>query len=146
MRTCLLLVVPLILLGCGSSPYAVMTEDYRQALSSEELGKSVFFVSFRMDFVCLKPGEILGEDIFKREVKKTITVDTDSAGRVLASGPQWLSVGFNGGVVLTFRWDPVSRSYVTPGWGTVTIQNERYDIKQGVLTGGNVQLLVKKPL
>jgi hypothetical protein len=136
--------VLLLLSGCAASEFAEMTEEYRQALSSEELANTAFFLSSRMDFVGLKPGEIVGEDIFKREVKKTIIVDTDSAGRVLASGPQWLTVGFNGGVVLTFRWDPVSQRYLTPGWGTVTIQNDRFDIKQGVLTGGYVQLLVRK--
>jgi hypothetical protein len=144
MRPHFLFLVPLLLFGCGASQYTTMTEDYREALSTEELSNTAFFVSTRMDFVCLKPGEIVGEDIFKREVKKTILVDPDSAGRVIASGPQWLTVGFNGGVVLTFRWDPMSQAYLTPGWGTVTIQNERFDIKQGVLTGGYVQLLVRK--
>jgi hypothetical protein len=121
-----------------------MTEDYRQALTPEELGKIDFFVGSRMDFVSLKPGEIVGEDIFKREVKKTIILDTDTPGRLMTSGPGWLTVEFHQGVILTFRWDPVSEKYLTPGWGTVTIQNERFDIKQGVLTGGYVGLQVKK--
>ena len=144
MRPQFMSLVLLLLSGCAASEFAEMTEEYRQALSSEELTNTVFFLSSRMDFVCLKPGEIVGEDIFRREVKKTIIVDTDSAGRVIASGPQWLTVGFNGGVVITFRWDPVSQLYLTPGWGTVTIQNDRFDIKQGVLTGGYVRLLVRK--
>ncbi len=121
-----------------------MTEDYRQALSPEELGKAAFYVGTRMDFVSLKPGEIVGEDIFKHEVKKTITVDTDTPGKLIASGPQWLRIEFDSGALLTFRWDPVSEEYLTPGWGTVTIQNERFDIKRGVLASEYVVLRVAK--
>jgi len=121
-----------------------MTEDYRQALSSEELGSASFFVAYRLDFVSLKKGEMVGEDVFRHEVKRTLIVDTDSPGRVVASGPQWLTLEFNEGVMLTFRWDPISEKYLTPGWGTVTVQNERFDIRQGVLSGGYVELLVRK--
>src|SRR5512143_3564946 len=101
-------------------------------------------MSSRMGCVSVKRGEIVGEDIFKREVKKTYTVATDSPGKLVATGPQWLTVEFGGGVMLTFRWDPVSEKYLTPGWGTVTIQDERFDIKQGILAAGYVELLVMK--
>ncbi len=121
-----------------------MTEDYRQALSPADLARTNFYVSSRMDFVSLKKGEIVGSDIFKREVKRTLTIEPDSPGRLVAAVQQWLNVEFDGGVLLTFRWDPVSERYLTPGWGTVTIQNERFDIKQGVLVGGYIELLVLK--
>jgi hypothetical protein len=144
MRPHFLFLIPLLLFGCGASEYSRMTEDYRQALNADELGRASFFVAYRLDFVSLKKGEIVGDDIFKREVKRTLVVETDSAGRVVASGPQWLTVEFNEGILLTFRWDPISEKYLTPGWGTITIQNERFDIKQGVLSGGYVELLVRK--
>lgn len=144
MRHLILSLMWFLLLGCAGSEYSTMTEDYRQALGPEDLGKTAFFVGTRMDFISLKKGEIVGDDIFKREVKKTITVDKDSPGKLVASGPQWLTVEFNAGVMLTFRWDPVSEEYVTPAWGTVTIQNERFDIKQGILSTRYVELLVVK--
>ncbi len=134
----------LFLAGCGGTKYSTMTEDYRQALGPEDLARTNFYVSNRVEFVSLKKGEIVGDDIFKREVKKTITIEPDSPGRLVASGQGWLNVEFEGRVTLTFRWDPVSERYLTPGWGTMTIQNERFDIKQGVLTGGYIELLVVK--
>lgn len=121
-----------------------MTEDYRQALGPEELAKMNFYINTRVDFVSLKKGEIVGTDIFKREVKRTITIEPDSPGRLVAAGQGWMNVEFDSGVMLTFRWDPVSERYLTPGWGTVTIQNERFDLKQGVLSGGYLELLVVK--
>ncbi len=144
MRHAFLFLIALLLTGCAGSDYSRMTEDYRQALSLEELNKTSFYLSARMDFVSLKKGEIVGEDIFKREVKRTITVEKDTPGRLVTSGPQWLTIEFDGGVLLTFRWDPVSEKYTTPSWGTVTIQNERFDIKQGVMSMGFVELLVAK--
>jgi len=144
MRSYFLFLIPFLLHGCGASEYSTMTEDYRQALSTEELRNLSFHVSTRMDFVALAPGEIVGEDIFRHEVKRMIVIETDTPGSVMASGPQWLTVGFHGGVMLTFRWDPISEKYLTPGWGTVTVQNERFDLKQGVLSGGYVELLVRK--
>jgi hypothetical protein len=144
MRHAILSLLSLLLIGCAGSDYSTMTEDFRHALTPEELSKTDFFVASRMDFVSLKKGEIVGEDIFKREVKKTITLDADTPGRLMTSGPQWLTVEFDQGIILTFRWDPVSEKYLTPGWGTVTIQNERFDIKQGVLSSGSIGLQVRK--
>lgn len=133
-----------IFLGCATSDYSTMTEDYRQALSSQELTSTAFFVATRMDFVSLKAGEIVGEDVFKHEVKKIITVERDTPGKLVAVGARWLTIEFNQGVLLTFRWDPVQEKYLTPSWGTITIQNERFDIRQGVLSGRYVELLVAK--
>lgn len=144
MRHTMLLLTTLFLAGCAGPRYSTMTEDYRQALGPEDLARTNFYVSSKVDFVSLKKGEIVGTDIFKREVKKTITVEPDSPGRLVAAGQGWLNIEFDGGVLLTFQWDPVSERYLAPGWGTVTIQNERFDVKQGVLSGGYIELRVLK--
>ncbi len=144
MRHTLYFLSILFLAGCAGTKYSAMTEDYRQALGPEDLAKMNFYLNTRVDFVSLKKGEIVGTDIFKREVKRTITIEPDSPGRLVTAGQGWMNVEFDGGVLLTFRWDPVSEKYLTPGWGTVTIQNERFDIKQGVLSGGYLELLVLK--
>lgn len=144
MRPLMLFLLFSFFLGCAASDYSSMTEDYRQALSSQELTGAAFFVATRMDFVSLKAGDIVGQDIFKHEVKKTITIERDTPGKLVASGAQWLTIEFNHGVLLTFRWDPVEEKYLTPSWGTITIQNERFDIRQGVLSGRFVELLVAK--
>ena len=109
----------------------------------DELQQTEFHLGAAMEFVSLKKGQIVGEDLFKHEERKTFKIEPATPGKLVASGPNWLSVAFNEGILLTFRADPADGVYKTPGWGTVTIQDERFDVKQGLLAGGSVELLFR---
>jgi len=135
----------MLLIGCGTNEYTRMSEDVRQAMSPEDLRNAELYVAIRMEFVSLQKGEIIGEDLFKYEKKKTLQVLPETPGRVIAAGPGWLNVEFNDGIILVFRFDPSAESYQTPGWGTVTIRGERFDVKQGILAGKYVDLLIRSP-
>ena len=122
-----------------------MSEGLRQAMSPEDLRTADLYVATRMEFVSLQNGEIIGKDIFRYEKKKTLQVLPETPGRVVAAGPGWLTVEFNDGITLAFRRDPSAEVYQTPGWGTITIRGERFDIKQGILAGTFVDLLIRPP-
>jgi hypothetical protein len=132
----------LLLSSCGGSRYLTMTGELRQSLSAAELLRSEFHVNVDVTLVSLEKGEIVGEDILRHEVKHMLTVSTESPGRASALGPGWINVEFHDGIVLSFRWDVDTDQYRTPGWGTVTVRGERFDITQGVLAGKDIALLI----
>jgi len=140
----LFLILALFLSGCTSSNMTKVTKDIRDSFTGSDLDSTGFYVAVPMEFVSLKKGEIVGEDIFKYEKKKTLRIEENTPGHVVASGPDWLSVDFGNGIVLNFRRDLVDNVYKTEGWGTVTIQEERFDIKLGVLAGTYVDLLMPR--
>ena len=143
MNTRPLLVLMFLALGCGSSGFITADFDQLRLLSPQEFGATEFYCSNSMEFVSLRKGEIIGEDIFKREVKRTLTIKDDDPGKVISNGPDWIIVGWENGISLTFTWDPVERRFATPGWGTITVLGERFDIRQGVLAGKMVSLRVR---
>jgi hypothetical protein len=145
MPTKISILFPLILvfIGCGRSDFLTMSESRRVDIRPDELEQIEFHLAVGLDFVSLKKGEIVGEDFFKYEKRKTFRIDSETPGTLAASGPDWLTVAFNDGILLTFRPDPADGEYKTPGWGTLTIQDERFDVKQGVLTGRYVNLLFR---
>jgi hypothetical protein len=132
------------LFGCAASNLTTMNKEIRDSFTGSDLEKKAFYVETAMEFVSLRKGEIIGEDIFKYEKKKTFRVESDTPGHVVASGPEWLAIDFGNGIVLNFRRHATDNVYRTEGWGTVTIQGERFDIKLGVLAGTYVDLLVPR--
>lgn len=142
MKTLLLLPALLILTGCGSTNLISVNQVSLSFLTPEELKATEFYCSASIEFVSLKKGEVVGEDIFKVEKKKTFVIQNDTPGHLVASGPNWLNVEFLQGIVLTFTWDSAEQAYFTPGWGTTTIAGERFDLRQGVLSGRMVKLMM----
>lgn len=143
MNTRLLFTLLLLGAGCGSSGFVTADRDQLQLLSPQEFRETEFYCSTSMEFVSLRKGEIVGEDLFKHEVKKTLAIKEDAPGKVVSSGPEWINVGWENGIVLNFVWDPIERQFVTPGWGTITVVGERFDIRQGVLAGKMVALRIR---
>jgi hypothetical protein len=141
----LVLSLLLLLAGCGSSQFLSADRDRLRLLSPEELHATEFFCSSSVEFVSLRQGEIVGEDIFKHEVKRTLAIGAEEPGKLIDGGPDWITVGWENGVVLNFTWDPVERQFQTPGWGTITVAGERFDLRQGVLAGRMIRLLVRNP-
>jgi hypothetical protein len=138
------LILALFLSGCTSSNMTKVTKDVRESFTGSDLDSAAFYVATPMEFVSLKKGEIIGEDIFKYEKKKTFRIEENTPGRVVTSGPEWLAIDFGNGILLNFRRHAADDVYRTEGWGTVTIQGERFDIKLGVLAGTYVDLVTPR--
>jgi hypothetical protein len=146
MKSILSTLALLLLVGCGSSGLVTLSEDMRRSMGLPELQRSEFHLEVSMQFVSLRKGEIVGEDIFKYEKKKRFSVETETVGKLVDAGPRWVTVEFNDGIRLTFQWNPADDVYRTPGWGTITIQGERFDVQQGVMAGRFVNLLIRPQL
>ncbi len=141
----LLCLLALCLAGCASSNLAQFTEDVRQSFSQSELDSTGFYVSIEMEFVSLKKGQMVGDDaFFKREIKKTYKIDQKTPGKLVKGGDGWLVIQWPDSILLTFVKNTTTGVYQTPGWGTVTIQDERFDINLHVMAGRNVDLVVKR--
>jgi hypothetical protein len=128
--------------GCGSSHLIPFTDSVRMSYTGDELLETAVYVASDMELVSLRKGEIAGDDIFKREVKKVLRIERDTPGRVIRSGPDWVQVQFADSINITFVRNPSNRVYQTPGWGTINIGDERFDINMRVLAGKNIDLLV----
>ncbi len=126
--------------GCGSSG-PVFTEEFRRSLTNEEIRGMRFYVATPMDFRSLRElEEFVDDGPFKRDRHRVIHLAETDPGVVVASGFDWLTIDFNKGFTLTFRHDPTDGGYSMPGWGTITIAGERYDIRVGVLSGERISL------
>jgi hypothetical protein len=144
MKIGFLLILASFLSACTPSNMTRVTKDIRESFTGSDLDSTAFYVAVPMEFVSLKKGEIVGEDIFKYEKKKTFKIEESTPGHVVASGPEWLAIDFGNGIVLNFRRHAADDVYRTEGWGTVTIQEERFDIKLGVLAGTYVDLVMPR--
>jgi hypothetical protein len=141
----LLLSTGLVLGGCASSEFTQFTETVRQSFTGDQLNATEYFVSIEMEFISLQKGEIVGDDVFfKREIKKTHKIAENTPGKKIRAGDGWLTIEWPDSIFLTFARNPSTGVYQTPGWGTVTIQNERFDINLHVMAGRNVDLVVKR--
>jgi hypothetical protein len=138
------LILACFLSACSASNMTRVTKDVRESFTGSDLDSTAFYVAVPMEFVSLKKGEIVGTDIFKYEKKKTFRIEENTPGRVVASGAEWLAIDFGNGIVLKFRRHAADDVYKTEGWGTVTIQDERFDIKLGVLAGTYVDLVMPR--
>jgi hypothetical protein len=137
----------LFLAACGSSNLTLFTEEVRQSFTGNQLQDTEYFVAIEMEFISLKKGEMVGDDpIFRQEFKKTFKIKEDTPGKVVKAGDGWLTVQWPDSIFLTFRKNTSTGVYQTPGWGTVTIQDERFDINMHVMAGRTVDLIVKKYL
>jgi hypothetical protein len=114
------------------------------SFTGNELAESSCYVGADIELVSLRKGEVAGDDIFKREVKKTLRIERDMPGRVIRSGGDWVQVQFADSINITFVRNPSTGVYQTPGWGTINVGDERFDINMRVLAGKNVDLLVGK--
>jgi hypothetical protein len=128
--------------GCGSSNLIPFTDTVRMSYTGNELSETKCYVSADMEFVSLRKGEVEGDDLFKREVKKTLRIDQEMPGQVIRSGSDWVLVQFADSINITFVRNPSTGTYQTPGWGTINVGDERFDINMKALAGKNINLLV----
>lgn len=140
-RSCTFLLLLILLSGCSSS-YVPMTHTQR---SSGDLTNAVFHVSSQIALrslrVLVKPDS---GTPFRSDGHRYLIVSESAPGRLVAQGPDWLAIDFGQGIVLRFEKSG-SDEYRMPGWGTLTVEGERYDVQVGILSGMDVKLLVEPP-
>lgn len=134
----------LLLTGCAAN-FPNLTENYRSRLNERELHTLILHPSTAVEFRSLRTlDSVMEEGRFKRLVQRTLRIDRETPGRVVAQGKEWVSVDFGEGIILTFARRPRDSVYATPGWGTVTIAGERYDIVVGILSGVDIELRIRQ--
>ena len=139
-RKLLFLLLPAaLLIGCGTS-FPPFTEDSRTTI---DLPSAVFHLSSKVDLRSLRVLEPLDtKGPFKNDGHRYLTVTDSDTGRVQAQGAGWIAVDFGRGITLRFeRTD--KGTYAMPGWGTLTVEGERYDVMVGMLSGKEVFLLLE---
>jgi len=139
-RTLLSILLPAaFLLGCASS-FTPFTEDIR---SSANLSTTVFHLSSLVNLRSLRILEPLDDKgPFKNDGHRFLTVAASDSGRIHAQGPGWVAVNFGHGIILRFERS-TDGTYTMPGWGTVTVEGERYDLLLGMLSGKEIRLLLE---
>lgn len=142
---CLCLLPSTILAGCASG-FRSFTENYRSTIGDKDLHTLVLRVSTPIQFKSMRELDPVPEkekNLFSSAGYRYHEVSDTTSGRVIGQGDGWITVDFGGGIVLTFNRRPADGVYAMPGWGTHTIQGERYDIVMGVLSGTDVELGIK---
>jgi len=141
-KAAILLALAALLAGCGTT-YAPFTEDVR---STRTLADCVFHLPIDVDFRSIQVLDpVSGEGPFKPDGRRTIRIRASDNGRAVSQGEDWIAVDFGSGVVLRFQREETKSVYVTPGWGTITIDGNRYDMLIGVISGTYVQLHWEPP-
>lgn len=122
--------------GCASS-YSPFTQDVR---TSSNVDACVFHVGTEIVLRSVRLLEPLQEGPFKNDGRRYYTIRTEDSGKAVAQGEDWIAVDFGRGIVLQFQRNAADGKYGMPGWGTITIAEDRYDIEVGVLSGRTVYL------
>lgn len=131
----------LLLAGC-STAFAPFTDDVR---SSHDPATLLFHLSANLELKSIKllePLDTVGP--FKNDGHRYLRIAATDTGRAVAQGDGWLAVDFGRGVLLRFERRGDGSGYVMPGWGTLTVEGERYDIQVGVMSGNEIRLLWEK--
>lgn len=135
----------LFITGCATQ-LQPLTENYRTRIGEQDVRSLTLLLSYPMVFKSVRELDPVPEaekHIFSQTGYRYIKVSDTSRGRVVAQGEGWLSVDFGRGIVLTFNRRDRDGVYATPGWGTYTIEGERYDIVVGILSGADIELRIK---
>lgn len=124
--------------GCASS-YPPFTESLR---TTTDLKSTRFYVGTTVEFRSVRQLDKVDEQgPFRQDGRRYLRIEKADPGRAVAQGEDWIAVDFGKGIVLTFTRTSPSGAYRTRGWGTYTIEGERYDMMVGVLSGSDIPLL-----
>lgn len=131
------LAITVLFAGCGIT-YAPFTEDVR---ATRTLAECVFHLPIDVEFRSIQVLDtVSGEGPFKPDGRRTIHILASDSGKAVSHGEDWITVDFGSGVVLRFQRAGSKNVYITPGWGTITIDGDRYDMRIGVISGTYIQL------
>lgn len=140
-----LLMTTALLTGCGVS-FSPFTQQTR---TTQTLDECVFHIGVDVEFRSMRVIEQLDTaGLFRNDGRRYMLLTKADPGKAIAQGEDWISVDFGRGIVLDFRRTEPEGVYMMPGWGTVNIGEERYDVQVGVLSGSAIRLLwepLKKP-
>jgi len=134
----MLVLTATVLTGCGTS-FHPFTRDVRAARTLDE---TLFHVSADIEFRSLRMLDTPDTVGFfkKNDGHRYVLLTREVPGKAVAHGENWVTVDFGRNIILTFQQSGQEALYVMPGWGTITIGGERYDIQVGVLSGSAIQL------
>lgn len=130
----------ILLTGCATT-LPTFTEGVRQTVQADGLQTLVLHVATAMEFRSLRELDPSNEEgPFKKDAHRYLKLALTDSGKVVEGGNGWIRVDFGRKILLTFNSRGSDSVYTTRGWGTVTIEGERYDIVVGVLSGYDVAL------
>jgi hypothetical protein len=138
----LLLISFVVLSGCASR-FPSLTEDYRKKVAEQDLPSLTFYVSNPVQFQSVRAlDSLMDGKSFQRMIRRVLTITKETPGHVISQGQDWVSVDFGGGIMLTFARRTRDAVYATAGWGTISIEGERYDILVGIMSGADIELKI----
>jgi hypothetical protein len=144
-RPGILVLVVLALAGCATN-YPSFSEHQRQTIGEQDLQSLAFTISTPITFKSLRvldPVPEKDKHLFSPSGYRFVDLAETTVGRLVGQGQDWLAVDFGRGIVLTFSRRSSDGVYATAGWGTYTIEGERYDIVVGIKSGVDIELCVK---
>jgi hypothetical protein len=133
-------VAAVLIIGCATT-LPTFTESVRREVQADGLDTCILHVGTSMEFRSLRELDPSTEEgPMKKDPHRYVKLSLTDTGRAVAGGNGWITVDFGRGILLTFNARGNDSIYTTRGWGTVTIEGERYDIMVGVLSGSDVTL------
>lgn len=130
----------IFLIGCATT-LPTFTEEFRRTAQADGLDALVLHVGTSMEFRSLRELDPSSEKgPFKKDSHRYVKLSLTDSGRVVTAGDGWITVDFGRHILLTFHAWGTDSIYTTRGWGTISIEGERYDIVVGVLSGSDVVL------
>jgi hypothetical protein len=130
----------IVIIGCATT-LPTFTESIRREIEADGLDTCVLHVGTSMAFRSLRELDPSHEEgPMKKDPHRYVKLSLTDTGRAVAGGNGWITVDFGRGILLTFNARGQDSIYTTRGWGTVTIEGERYDVVVGVLSGSDVTL------
>ncbi|MBK7257702.1 MAG: hypothetical protein IPI01_07850 [Ignavibacteriae bacterium] len=134
-----MLLLGALLTGCASS-FQPVTDSLR---ASTDLSTAVLHVPNTIRFRSLNTLVPIDTTTpFRNDGHLYLVLAKSDTGRIAAQGPTWLLVDFGRGI--TLRFDRASTGdYQMPGWGTISVHGERFDMQLGMLSGKEIPLLVE---
>jgi hypothetical protein len=138
--TCILTLLTLFLAGCGTS-YIPLTDATRDATT---LSTAVFHSSTELILRSVRPLAPVDTTTtpFRKDGHRYLIVAPSAPGHLRTQGPGWLIIDFGQDIFLRFD-RAATGEYVMPGWGTVTVGDQRYDLQLGMLSGTDIKLLIE---
>jgi len=134
------IVAAILMIGCATT-LPTFTESVRRGVEANGLDTCVLHVGTSMEFRSLRELDPSNEEgPLKKDPHRYVKLSLTDPGKAVAGGNGWITVDFGQGILLTFNARGNDSIYTTRGWGTITIEGERYDVVVGVLSGSDVIL------
>jgi hypothetical protein len=137
-----ILLATTLLTGCASQlPF--FSESYRQQVGERDIQALDFRVPATIEFRSVRVLDTAKtRNVFSGTGHRILKITDATPGRLIGKGDGWMSVDFGNEIILTFSRRARDGVYAMPGWGTLTIRGDRYDIAVGIMSGNDLELHV----